>query len=362
MKTPAPCVLLCGAGTGGHLFPGVATAEELCRRRPSARVVFAGTGRGHEVEAVTGIGLEHRRIRSVGLKGKSPLAVLRGLCTLPVSAWDGWRLLSDLRPQLVVGLGGYSSGALVLVAASRGIPTMVLEQNALPGFTNRMLARVVSAAAVSHESALAHFPGTGVLTGNPVRETFFAPAPPRPVAGGGRLFVLGGSQGAHAINMAMVAAAPHLAAAEPPLTLTHQTGVADCEEVERAYAGCGLSATVAPFFSEMAELMRDTDVVLGRAGATSLAEVTAVGRPAVLVPLPGAADDHQRLNAEALAEAGAALVVPQRELAGDRLADTLLTLFADDERRLAMAAASKRLARPDAAVRIVDRAEQLMGL
>ena len=150
MVTPAPCVLLCGAGTGGHLYPGVATAQELTRRHPGARVVFAGTGRGREVEAVVGIGLEHRRIRSEGLKGKGLVDLLRGLMTLPLSAWDGWRVISAVRPQLVVGLGGYSSGAVVLLAAARRIPTMVLEQNAMPGFTNRMLARVVSAAAL-HE-------------------------------------------------------------------------------------------------------------------------------------------------------------------------------------------------------------------
>ena len=362
MVTPAPCVLLCGAGTGGHLYPGVATAQELKRRYPEARVVFAGTGRGHEVEAVVGIGLEHRRIRSVGLKGKSVLAVLRGLLTLPLSAWDGWRVISMLRPRLIIGLGGYSSGAILLMAAARGIPTMVLEQNALPGFTNRTLARVVSAAAVSHESALVHFPRTGVLTGNPVRDTFFAPAPPRPEAAGGKLLVLGGSQGAHAINMAMLAAAPHLAATQPAIAVTHQTGTADFAEVERGYAACGLTARVAPFFSEMAELMRDADVVVGRAGATSLAELTAVGRPAVLVPFPGAADDHQRLNAESLATVGAALVVPQTDLDGARLAEILLGLVHDDERRLAMASASRKLARPRAAASIVDRAEQLLGL
>jgi len=238
----------------------------------------------------------------------------------------------------------------------------VLEQNAMPGFTNRMLARVVSAAAVSHDSALAHFPKSGVLTGNPVRDAFLEPAPPRSAAGGGRVLVLGGSQGAHAINMAMLAAAPHLAEARPAMVVTHQTGTADCAQVERGYAACGLSATVAPFFSEMAALMRDADVVVGRAGATSLAELTAVGRSAVLVPLPGAADDHQQLNAEALADAGAAVVLPQTSLDGARLAETLLALVHDDERRLAMATASKRLARPDAAARIADRAEQLLGL
>ena len=361
MVKRAPRILLCGAGTGGHLYPGLATALELRRRHPEAMLLFAGTGRGQELEAVQRAGLTHARIRSAGLKGKTPGALLRGLLTLPLSAWDAWRLLSRTRPDLVIGLGGYSSGAPVLLAALRRTPTMVLEQNAAPGVTNRLLARVVSAAAVSHDGALPHFPGSGFVSGNPVREAFLAPAPPRPTAGGGHLLVLGGSQGAHALNVTLMDAAPRLAAARPPIGVTHQTGARDAAAVRRRYAEAGLTARVEPFFEEMAELMRDADVILARAGATTLAEIAAVGRPAVRVPLPGAADDHQRWNAEALVAAGAAELLPQAALTGELVAARVLRLIADDARRLEMSAAARRLARPDAAAAIADRAEQLMG-
>ena len=188
MAKRAPRVLLCGAGTGGHLYPGLATAQEIRRRHPDVQIVFAGTGRGREVEAARQLGFAHAVVRSAGLKGKSVPALVRGLLTLPLSAWDAWRLLSRTRPDLVIGLGGYSSGAPVLFAAVRRISTMVLEQNAMPGATNRLLARVVSAAAVSHQAALAHFPGTGFVSGNPVRAPFFEPAPPRARSRSRRIF------------------------------------------------------------------------------------------------------------------------------------------------------------------------------
>ena len=349
-----------GAGTGGHLYPGVAVAQEIRRRYPRSRLVFAGTGRDLEVRALDRLGFGLERVHSAGLKGMSAGARVRGLSMLPLSAWDAWQVITRVAPQLVIGLGGYSSGAVVLTAALRRIPTLVLEQNAQPGVTNRLLARVVTAAAVSHAMALPHFRGKGFVSGNPVRAGFFAPAPAAAQRAGLHLLVLGGSQGAHGINVAMMAAAQRLGAASVPIVVTHQTGERDHGEVRRAYAAARLTARVEPFLEDMADAMRDADVVVSRAGATTLAEIAAVGRPALLVPLPGAADGHQQLNADVLVRAGAAEVVSQAEVTGPIMAERLLRHAGDGERRRRMAAAARTLARPDAVRIIVDRAEQLM--
>ena len=272
-------------------------------------------------------------------------------------------MIGGVRPDLVIGLGGYSAGAVVLLAALRRIPTMVLEQNVTPGITNRLLAPVVGAAAVSHDAALPHFRGKGFVAGNPVRPAFFEPtasAPPSAMPRPLHLLVLGGSQGAHAINVAMAAAAPVLAGSGVPLAVTHQTGRRDQDLVRAAYIRAGVSARVAPFFREMADVMRRADIVVSRAGATTLAELAASGRPSVLVPLPGAADGHQQANAEVLAARGAAEVVPEAGLSGERLAARVLAIAADGGRRRRMAAAARALARPRAVSVIVDRAEALM--
>ena len=357
----SPRVLMSGAGTGGHLYPGIAVAQEIRRRHPRSKIVFAGTGRDLEVRALDRSGFDLVRVHSAGLKGKSAGAVFRGLLMLPLSAWDAWVVINRVAPQLVIGLGGYSSGAVVLMAALHRIPTLVLEQNAQPGITNRLLARFVTAAAVSHDVALPHFYGKGFVSGNPVRAGFFDSVP---LAAAKRaevhLLVLGGSQGAHAINVAMMAAAPLLVEGSPHVVVTHQTGQRDHGAVRRAYAEAGLTARVEPFLEHMVDAMRDADVVVCRAGATTLAEIAAVGRVALLVPLPGAADGHQRLNADVFVRAGAADIVPQASMTGALLTERLLRLAGDGERRRRMAAAARSLARPDAAGVIVDRAEQLM--
>ena len=359
----SPRVLLSGGGTGGHLFPGIAVALEMRRRYPAAWIAFAGTGRGLEVETVSGQGFEHRLIRSAGLKGKSTGAFALGLATLPLSVWDAWSLITRVSPDLVIGLGGYSAGAVGLVAALRQIPTMILEQNARPGVTNRLLAPIVSAAAVSHDLSLPQFWGKGFIAGNPVRAEFFQSAGPRTALSDSiRLLVLGGSQGAHAINVAMMSAAPTLVSSRVRVVVTHQTGEQDRERVLAGYSDAGLSARVEPFLQEMADRMREADIVISRAGATTLAELAAVGRPALLVPLPGSADAHQLMNAEVMVRAGAAEMLPESSLTGERLAAAVLALATDDERRLRMADAARMQSKPDAVPIIVDRAEQLMRL
>ncbi len=353
-------VVVAGGGTGGHLYPGIAVARAMQRRDPELKVSFVGTARGLERRVVPAEGFELDLIRSAGLKGKSAGAVARGIGVLPLSAIDAWQVLTRRRPSLVIGVGGYSSGPVVALAALRGTPTLLLEQNAMPGLTNRLLARMVDAAAVTYEASLPWFHGHGVVTGNPVREAFLS-VPPR--AGGGErrsLLVFGGSQGARAINQAMVAAASELRGLPGELAIVHQTGSADEAAVREGYRKAGVTAEVHAFIDDMPARMAEADLIVCRAGATTLAEITAAGRASLLIPLPGATDDHQRRNAEVLAAAGAAEVLDQATLTPARLAERIAALLGDDARRAEMAAAARTLARPDAAERIADRAFALM--
>ena len=352
-------VLIAGGGTGGHLYPGIAVAREICARAPDVQVTFVGTAAGLESRVIPREGFALDVIRSAGLKGKSVGPLLRGLGLLPLSGLDAWNVVARRRPGVVIGVGGYSSGPVVLLAALRGIPTVLLEQNAMPGLTNRLLAPVVDAAAITYEESARFFGSKAFVSGNPVRPEFFEDegihehemhTPP----GAARVLVFGGSQGAHAINMAMVEAAPRLAA-DARMAITHQTGERDLEVVRDGYRRAGLEARVEPFLFAMDREMKAADLIVCRAGATTLAELTAAGRAAILVPLPTAADDHQRKNAVALVRQGAAHMVEQRELSGDRLAAEIVALAADAERRRQVGAAARRLARPDAARVIVDR-------
>lgn len=336
----------------------------MLARVPDALVTFIGTSAGIEARVIPRESLPLVKIRSAGLKGKSLADLIRGLLLLPLGAWDSWRALSRLRPAVVVGVGGYSSGPVVLLAALRGIPTVLMEANATPGLTNRLLARVVSAAAVTYPESVSHFGNRAFVSGNPVRAEFFdvpvdasGERPGRPV----RVLVFGGSQGAHAINMAMVEAAERLTTSPEPLALTHQTGERDVVVVREGYERAGLTARVEPFLFDMHREMADADLVVSRAGATTLAELSAAGRAAILVPLPTATDDHQRRNAEAMAGRGAAVLVEQRDLSGQRLAQEVLALAGDSDRRRRIGMAARTLARPDAARVIVDRVLALAG-
>ena len=357
-------VVIAGGGTGGHLYPGIAVARELVARRPNATVTFAGTARGIEARIVPREGFELDTIRSGGLKSKSTMDLAKGAVLIPLGLIDAWRIVSRRRPHLVIGVGGYSSGPVVLVAAARGIPTMLLEQNAVPGLTNRLLARVVRAAAVSYESTRTFFGSKAFVSGNPVRAEFLDGEARRlddaVAARGVNVLIFGGSQGAHAINVAIVAAASTLAVTDVPLQITHQTGERDLDMVKAGYAAAGLSADVEPFLYDMGTRLRHADLVICRAGATTLAELAAAGKPSVLIPLPTAADDHQRKNAEELAAAGAAEVLLQAEASGPALAARITALAKDADRRTRMGVAARALARPDAATVIVNRALDLV--
>jgi UDP-N-acetylglucosamine--N-acetylmuramyl-(pentapeptide) pyrophosphoryl-undecaprenol N-acetylglucosamine transferase len=326
---------------------------------PGSQISFAGTASGIEARVIPSTEFELDLIRSAGLKGKSLIARARGAALVPLSAVDAWQLISRRRPDVVIGVGGYSSGPVVAVAAMRGIPTMVLEQNAVPGLTNRLLARFVSRAAVTYDASLKYFGSRAFVSGNPVRREFLevgdepshdAAINASPV----RVLVFGGSQGAHAINMAMVDAAPRLAGAAGILDLLCQTGTRDFDVVQAAFERHGVQGRVERFIDAMDREMRASGLVVSRAGATTLAEVTASGRPAILIPLPTATDDHQRHNARTLEDAGAAELIEQRDLTGERLADRIISLARDRTARRRMSAAARKLAKPHAADEIVD--------
>lgn len=355
-------VLIAAGGTGGHIYPGIAVAREIMSRDPSSAVRFVGTARGLETRLVPKAGFELSLIESAGLKNVSLMAKIRGVLLLPKSIFAGRRVIRDFRPDLVVGAGGYVSGPVLLAAWLMRLPTMVMDSNALPGWTNRVLARYVDKAAVSFAEALSYFRGKGVLTGNPVRSEFFDIPQKQRDGAHISLLVFGGSQGARAINDAMIAALPRLASQKQSLRVTHQTGEADLEKVRRGYEAAGWqdNVDVRPYIDDMVNEFARADLIISRAGATTSAELVAAGKAAIMIPFPLAADDHQRKNAEALHVAGAARMILQKELSGERLADEIGSLLQTPEAIDRMEMASRKLARRDAAAVTVDLMEELV--
>lgn len=356
-------LLIAAGGTGGHIYPGIAVAKEVIRRDPQATVRFVGTARGLENKLVPQAGFELSIIESTGLKNVGAVARARGLLVLPKSFLAARSVIKSFRPDVVIGAGGYVSGPVLLTAALLKLPTLVMESNALPGWTNRVLARFVDKAAVSFDAALPYFRGKAVVTGNPVRREFFEIKPRRRDVGEFSILVFGGSQGARAINQAMVAALPKLESLKEVLRITHQTGEADFATVDAGYAAASWSgrADVRKYIDNMVDAFADADLVICRAGATTTAELIAAGKASVMVPFPLAADDHQRKNAEALAAAGAGRMVLQQDLSGDRLADEILTLAREPQRVTEMETAARKLARGDAAASVVDLIEKTVS-
>ena len=332
------------------------------RRDANSKVQFVGTARGLETRLVPQAGFELMLIESAGLKNVSLGARMKGLAILPKSFVSTRKLLRQFQPDVVVGAGGYVSGPVVLTAALTNRRTLVMESNALPGWTNRMLARFVDRAAVSFEQALPYFRGKAKVTGNPVRREFFDIPPKRREPGKFSLLVFGGSQGARAINEAMVAALPKLKEIPGVLRIKHQTGAADFEKVKAAYAdqGWGEGADVRGYIDNMMADFAAADLVLCRAGATTTAELIAAGKASIMVPFPQAADDHQRKNAEALQSAGASRMILQHELSGERLATEIESLVQSPQEIDRMEEASRKLAHGDAAAAAVDMIEELV--
>jgi UDP-N-acetylglucosamine--N-acetylmuramyl-(pentapeptide) pyrophosphoryl-undecaprenol N-acetylglucosamine transferase len=355
-------VLIAAGGTGGHIYPGIAVAREIMRRDPLSVVKFVGTVHGLETRLVPKAGFELLIIESAGLKNVSLMARVRGLLLLPKSIFAARGLIRGFHPDIAVGAGGYVSGPVLLAASLMRVPTMVMDSNALPGWTNRVLARWVDKAAVSFAEALPYFLGKGVLTGNPVRSEFFE-IPARQRDGAHiSLLVFGGSQGARAINDAMIAALPGLGSQRESLQVTHQTGESDFEKVRRGYEDAGWQdrVEVRPYIDDMVSEFARADLIISRAGATTSAELVGAGKAAIMIPFPLAADDHQRKNAEALQAAGAARMILQKELSGQRLAKEITSLIAAPEQIDQMESASRKLARRDAATATVDLMEELV--
>jgi UDP-N-acetylglucosamine--N-acetylmuramyl-(pentapeptide) pyrophosphoryl-undecaprenol N-acetylglucosamine transferase len=354
-------VLIAAGGTGGHIYPGIAVAREIMRRDPSSKVQFVGTARGLETRLVPQAGFELTLIESAGLKNVSLGARIKGVAVLPRSFVSARKLMRQFRPDVVVGAGGYVSGPVVMTAAMMNLPTLVMESNALPGLTNRVLARFVDRAAVSFEQALPYFRGKGKVTGNPVRREFFEIPVKQREPGKLSLLVFGGSQGARAINEAMIAALPRLKDIPVALRIKHQTGVADFEKVRLGYEAAGWNerSDIRSYIDNMVADFAEADLVVCRAGATTTAELIAAGKASIMIPFPFAADDHQRKNAEALQVAGAAKMILQEELSGERLAQEIEKLVLAPEQLSQMEEAARRLAHGDAAAAAVDIIAQL---
>jgi len=358
-------VIIAGGGTGGHLFPGVAIAREFMIRSPESRVLFVSTGRPLELDILTREGFPHQRINVAGIKGMGIFTKLRALLKIPGSIWSALGVIRRFTPDLVVGVGGYSSGPVVLAARWCRVACVLQEQNILPGITNRLLSRWVDRIYVSFQETRFEGHARVIWTGNPVRKEIIggAEASEAPLSDPSKrrfgLLVLGGSQGAHSINQAMIDAAKDMGNIGP-LHIVHQTGVRDEEMVRAAYEKHGISADVRTFFNDMAEQYRKADLIVCRAGATTVAEISAVGRAAIFIPFPHAADNHQELNARTRVAAGAAELILEADLDAGSLMDRVRWLAGHPDDLRAMAEQARCLGRPDAAAEIVDDCYQLL--
>jgi UDP-N-acetylglucosamine--N-acetylmuramyl-(pentapeptide) pyrophosphoryl-undecaprenol N-acetylglucosamine transferase len=354
-------VLIAGGGTGGHIMPALAIADAL-EKQYQAELLFVGTARGLESRLVPQAGHRLELIQVGQLKNVSLATRLRTLLDLPMSVLHCRKLLKQFRPDVVIGVGGYASGPAMIAAILGRIPTLAVEPNAFPGLANRLVGKHVSVAAVNFEPALKYFRNAQV-TGIPVRAEFFQ-LQPRPQNASPHLLIFGGSQGARVLNRTMPQIAARLLGAVPGLTILHQAGARHAEETQAAYAASGAdpaSWQVQAFLDDMARRFEAADLVLTRSGASTVAEEMAAGKPALLVPFPGAADDHQRKNAEVMAGAGAATLLIEAEMTPDRLLKSLIAMLSDPAALRAMGEQARTLAHPDAAARIAGMASQLAG-
>ena len=344
------------------MIPALAIANQL-KKSYGAEVLFIGTARGIENRLVPAAGFPLQLVRVGALKNVSLMTRLKTAFDLPRAVWDAGRMLNEFAPDVVIGVGGYASGPAMLAAVVKHIPTLAFEPNVVPGFANRVVARFVSGAAVHFEETAKYFRHVEV-TGVPVRQAFFEIAPKR--AGAPTLLVFGGSQGAHAINEAMIRCLAVLQREVPDIHIIHQTGERDYNDALAAYGSLhvatGESAEVSKFIEDMPAAFARADLVVCRSGASTVAEIAAAGKPAVFVPFPRAADDHQRVNAEALARHGAAVVVEESKLEGVWLAETIAALLQDSRRLQQMSQAARELAHPNAARDIAAMAARVGGI
>jgi len=352
-------VIIAGGGTGGHVIPALAIAQVL-RSHYGAEVLFVGTQRGIETRLVPAAGFDLRLIDVGALKRVDFATRLKTLLDLPRAVAASVKLVSEFRPDVMIGVGGYASGPAMFVAGMMSIPTLAFEPNVIPGVANRLIALMVSAAAV-HFPATCHYFRNCVVTGVPVRRECFR-VPPRPIDARPTLLVFGGSQGAHAINDAVINALAALSAQVPGIRLIHQTGERDYNDAQAAYLRSQVPIEVSAFIEEMPQMFARADLVVCRSGASTVAEITAAGKPAIFIPFPHATDDHQLRNAEALARAGAAVLIVEKDLTSERLVNAVRELLCDPARLERMSAASRKLSHPGAARQIALMAGRLAGV
>ena len=358
-------IVIAAGGTGGHLYPAVALAREFLRRDPMTRVLFVGTTRGLESKVLSHEGFELALISAKPIMGRAFLDVLKGVWAMPVSLWQCRKILRQRRADLVIGVGGYTSPMMVMAAALTGVPRVILEPNAHPGLANKAVGPFVQRVFLAFASAAGSFRAERVrVVGTPIRRDFLMQASAGSVMhpkDQQHVLVFGGSQGAKAINSAVIEGLPSLMRQRPGMRLTHQTGELDHARVKEAYHRAGVPAEVVPFLYDMPAAISAADVVVARAGAMTVAELTTCGKPAILIPLPNAIYDHQAKNAKVMEDAGAAVVIPQSQLSGAKLTEVLAGVLDDPEKMRAMRTASLGLRRMDAAEAIVRECYALIG-
>ncbi|HUP60170.1 MAG TPA: undecaprenyldiphospho-muramoylpentapeptide beta-N-acetylglucosaminyltransferase [Thermoanaerobaculia bacterium] len=362
--TGVQTLMIAGGGTGGHIYPAVAIAREYVARGATRRVVFVGTERGLEKQIVPKAGFPLELIDVGGLKGKGGLDLLRNLARLPLGFLQAWRVVAKHQPNVVLGVGGYSSGPVLAAAGMRRIPTIIHESNAFPGLANRILARFATKVAVAFKDAGTRMKRKdAVMTGNPIRSEFFEVEDRRSRLSGQaglpvlhRVLLFGGSQGSHILNETMTAALPFL---ERSFEIVHQTGPREHEQVHAAYRSAFANARVVPYLDPIVDEIAAADLVVSRAGAMTIGELAAAGRAAILVPFAAATNNHQEINARVVEKAGGAIVITEKELTPERLAGAISEVLNDPERASRMGAAAKTLAMPGATKNIVDLVEQI---
>ena len=357
-------LMIAGGGTGGHIYPAIAIAREYLARDASRRVVFVGTERGLEKQIVPKAGFPIEFIDVGGLKGKGGMDLVRNVARLPKGFTQAWSVVGRHRPNVVLGVGGYSSGPVLLAARLRGIATIIHEANAFPGVANRALAKFVTTVAVAYADALPRLGRKdGVVTGNPIREEFFelGKRPRQPATSSRqRLLIFGGSQGSRVLNDAMASALLFLSRLKDSLDIVHQTGPNELKKVQDAYRQSAfIHARVVPYLDPMADEIAAADLVVSRAGAMTIGELAAVGRAAILVPFAAATNNHQEVNARVVEKAGGAIVVTEKELTPERLAGAISEILTDPVRASRMGNAANALAAPQATKNIVDLIERI---
>jgi UDP-N-acetylglucosamine--N-acetylmuramyl-(pentapeptide) pyrophosphoryl-undecaprenol N-acetylglucosamine transferase len=351
-------VIIAGGGTGGHIFPAISIAREIRRRDSANEILFVGTKSGFEVDRIQKEGYNLRFINSGGIVSMGFVRSLKGVLSAIKGIFDSLRIIMDFKPNMVIGVGGYVSGPIVLAAFMLFTPSVICEQNAVPGLTNRILARFVKRVFAAFQMSASYFPNDKTMVvGNPVRPEFLTVNRSYKNHSGIKILVLGGSQGAYKLNVSVPKAVGMLR--RDDLAVVHQTGNRDIEDVKKAYEWYGIKADVLPFIEDIADAYTDADLVIGRSGAGTISEVTVLGKPSILIPYPFAANNHQFENAKVLERAGAAVIIEDRLAFPEKIAETISDLL-NNNKLDEMTVQSKNLARPNATKDIVDEINRIV--